>query len=339
MKLKKEFEQFYKDIRIDGEQNTLIQKRTILEGEIKDNLPEIMDDHGIELQKSDIRMIDQGSYKYNTTIRSTVVDRDVAVMIPLDIEDNPDPRKIKGYLRDSIDISVRTIQIKEPCVRAAYHKDGEEYLHIDLPLYAKDGREVYLARGKETGTYKWEPADPDGLNGDLCGKINGNPQLRRIICYIKKWKNEHYANPISDHEVPPSIGLTYLVCDCFEAQSTDDGDNDLLAFQKTVQNICNKFSVSMDNHGNIISANISRYLTVQPYTDIFKKMKDSSSSYMITFYKRLCTAKDNLANAVNVESDHEAAEYVVKVLGDEFTVPPKPAANKTTQSNREHSFG
>ena len=63
MKLKKEFEQFYKDIRIDNEQNTLIQKRTILENEIKDNLPDIMAKHDIELKKSDIRIIDQGSYE------------------------------------------------------------------------------------------------------------------------------------------------------------------------------------------------------------------------------------------------------------------------------------
>lgn len=339
MKLKSEFEQFYKDIRIDSEQNTLIQKRTTLEGEIKDKFPGIMDEHGIELNKSDIRMIDQGSYKYNTTIRSAIVDRDVAVLIPLDITENPDPRKIKGYLRDSIDISVRTVQIKEPCVRAAYHKDGDEYLHIDLPLYAQDGDKVYLARGKEFGTPIWECADPDGLNDDLCGKINGNSQLRRVICYLKKWKNEHYANPISDHEVPPSIGLTYLVCDHFQACSSAEGDDDLQSFQKTVQNICNQFSITRDFYGNITDASISRYLSVQPYTDIFGKMKDSSDSYMITFYKRLCAAKDNLTNAVNVESDHDAAEYVVKVLGDEFEVPPKPAANKATKSNREHSFG
>ena len=60
---------------------------------------------------------------------------------------------------------------------------------------------------------------------------------------------------------------------------------------------------------------------------------------MITFYNRLCTARDQLTNAVNVEADHDAAEYVVKVVGDEFEVPPKSAANKTTKSNREHSFG
>jgi len=339
MKLKKEFEQFFKDIVIDTEINTLMQKRTILQGEIESNLPGILEDHDISVKKSDIRMIDQGSYKYHTTIHADVVDRDVAVMIPLNTEDNPDPRKIKGYLRDSINTPVRTVVIKEPCVRAAYHKDGKEYLHIDLPLYAKDGDKVYLARGKEYGTYCWEAADPAGLNADLCGKINGNPQLRRVICYLKKWKNVHYANPVCDHQVPPSIGLTYLVCDSFEAQSSTDGDDDLLAFQKTVRNICNRFVISRDSAGNITSASISRYLPVQPYTDIFKKMKDSSASYMITFYNRLCTARDQLTNAVNVEADHDAAEYVVKVVGDEFEVPPKSAANKTTKSNREHSFG
>lgn len=339
MKLKKEFEQFFEDIVIDTEINTLRQKRTILQGEIEDKLPGILEDHDISVIKSDIRMIDQGSYKYHTTIHADVVDRDVAVMIPLNTADNPDPRKVKGYLRDSINTPVRTVEIKEPCVRASYHKDGEEYLHIDLPLYAKDGDKVYLARGKEYGTYSWEAADPDGLNEDLCGKINGNPQLRRIICYLKKWKNVHYANPVNDHQVPPSIGLTYLVCDSFEAQSSADGDDDLLAFQKTVWNICNRFVISRDSAGNITSASISRYLPVQPYTDIFKKMKDSSASYMITFYNRLCTARDQLTNAVNVEADHDAAEYVVKVVGDEFEVPPKSAANKTTKSNREHSFG
>ena len=120
MKLKKEFEDFYKDIRIDSETAVLIEKRETLEGEIKDKFPGVLDDHGIKVNKSDIRMFDQGSYKYNTTIHSDVVDRDVAVMIPLSISDNDDPRKIKGYLRDAINIYTLTVEIKEPCVRAVY---------------------------------------------------------------------------------------------------------------------------------------------------------------------------------------------------------------------------
>jgi len=340
MKLKKEFEDFYKDIRIDSETAVLIEKRETLEGEIKDKFPCILDDHGIKVNKSDIRMFDQGSYKYNTTIHSDIVDRDVAVMIPLSISDNDDPRKIKGYLRDAINIYSRTVEIKEPCVRAVYHDNGEEWLHIDLPLYAKDGNRVYLARGKYTSeNYSWEEADPDGLNDDLCGKINGNDQLRRIICYIKRWKDVKYSNSTRDHEVPPSIGLTYLACDCFSPKSSGGHDDDLSALQQTMKNIKSKFSYTVDLDGNIVGADISRYLSVKPYTDIFEKMRESSSSYMLTFYNRLCTAVDNLTNAVNVESDHEAGIYVQRVLGSDFVVPPKQAASATTQNKREHSFG
>lgn len=340
MKLKKEFEDFYKCIRIDSETQNLIDKREILEDEIKNKFPNIMEKHDIELNKSDIRMIDQGSYKYNTTIKSKVVDRDVAVMIPLDISKNSDPRKIKKYLKEAINIPVRSVSIKEPCVRAAYYEKEVEWLHIDLPLYAKDNGTIYLARGKENSDkYSWEEADPDGLNDDLCEKINGNNQLRRIICYIKKWKNEVYSNSNRDHEVPPSIGLTYLACDCFFKQTSEEGDDDLLALQKTMNAIKNKFFCINNIEGEIISADISRELPVPPYTDIFKKMRDSSSSYMITFYKRLSIAVNNLTNAINVESEHDAAEYVQKVLGTEFVVPEKEAVVATTQNKKEHSFG
>lgn len=340
MKLKKEFSDFYKTIRIDSETNALRDKREILENDIKSKLPGILENYGINIIKSDIRMIDQGSYKYNTTIKDVVVDRDIAVMFPLDTTENSDPRKIKGYLRDSINISSRTVSIKEPCVRASYYEDGEEWLHIDLPLYAQDGNKVYLARGKATSSnYSWEEADPDGLNNYLCGEINGNDQLRRIICFIKQWRNEKYASSPNDHEVPPSIGLTLLACDSFSAQSTDEGDNDLLALQKTMQSILNRFSVDTDLNGEVVSATLNCYLPVTPYSDVFKKMKESSSSYMVTFYKRLSKAVDNLTNAVNVESAHDAGEYVQKVLGDEFIVPAKEAVAAAAQNRREHSFG
>ena len=341
MKLKKEFSKFYETIRIDREQDSLIEKREAVAKDIKEKLPDIMKEHNIDLKKSDIRMIDQGSYKYNTTIKSDVVDRDVAVIIPLSKDDNPDPRKIKGYLKDSITRYPRTVVVKEPCVRAVYLEEGKEWLHIDLPLYALDGEQVYLARGKATSSnYSWEEADPEGLNDDLCEKINGNDQLRRIICFIKQWKNEKYKDVENDHKIPPSIGLTYLACDCFTKQtSSTEGDDDLLALQKTMTAILNKFSVTRNGDGEIISANIFRYLPVKPYTDIFEKMRNSSSSYMVTFYKKLAKAVENLTNALNVESEHDAGKYVQKVLGEDFIVPEKEAVVTTTQNKKEYNFG
>ena len=339
MKLKKEFAEFYKAIRIDSESHALRDRREVLQDDIESNLPGILGDHGISITKSDIRMIDQGSYKYSTTIKDDIVDRDVAVMIPLNTTDNNDPRKIKGYLRDSINIPSRTVSIKEPCVRASYFQNGEEWLHIDLPLYAKDGLSAYLARGKEYGSdYSWEPADPDGLNDYICGKLKNNDQLRRIICFIKKWRNEKYSGSTSDHEIPPSIGLTLLACDCFSAQSTSEGEDDLLSLQKTMKAILNQFSKTHDSNWNQVWT-ITKRLPVTPQTDVFGKMKDSSSAYMSTFYNRLSNAVDNLTNAVNVESAHDAGEYVQKVLGKDFSVPAKEAVAAAAQNRREHSFG
>lgn len=340
MKLKKEFDDFYKAIRIDSETARLKEKREILEKDIKSNLPGILANHGINISSTDIRMIYQGSYKYNTTIKSDVVDSDIAVMIPLTNYSSFDTRKLKGYLRDSINIPSRTVTIKEPCVTASYFENGKEWLHIDLPLYAKSWSTIYLARGKEhSNSWFWEEADPDGLNDYLCDKINGHDQLRRIICFIKKWRNEKYASSTKDHEIPPSIGLTLLACDCFSPQTTNDGDDDLSSLQKTMRSIKDMFSVTSDYLGNVIEASISKYLPVSPYTDVFKKMKDSSNSYMVTFYNRLSAAVEDLTNAINVESSHDAGKYVQKVLGTDFVIPKKEAVTSNTLNRREHSFG
>lgn len=340
MKLKKQFKDFYDEICIHEESEDLKEKRDILQKDIEEKFPEEMKIHDIELKKSDIEMFDQGSYKYSTTIRSSVIDRDVAVMIPLDIEKYPDSRKIKGYLRDAVNhVAARTVKIKEPCVNVSYYENNEEWMHIDLPLYVEHNDKVYLARGREFATqYSWEIADPKGLNDDLCSRINKNEQLRRVIRYIKKWRNDKYKNSVLDHEIPPSIGLTYLACDCFVSSTTLEGDDDLSALQQTMSNMKNKFTLSYED-GKFVKADISRYLPVEPFTDVFQKMKDASDSYGVTFYNRISTAVQNLTDAVNVESEHDAGNYVKKVLGDEFKVPQKQTTSSSVKSKKEHSFG
>jgi len=339
MKLKKQFSDFYNEIRITSESDYLREKREILQSDIENRFPNELKKHDIELKKGDIQIFDQGSYKYHTTIKNKVIDRDIAVIIPLNIYDYPDTRKIKRYLRDALNyVAAREVNIKEPCVNVTYYEDQEEWMHIDLPLYAKHNGKIYLSRGREFGTPSWEPADPEGLNTDLCGKINGNEQLRRIIRYIKKWKNEKYANSTLAYEVPPSIGLTYLACDCFVGISSSEGDDDLASLQQTMSAILNKFGKTYKNNV-LVKADISRYLLVEPYSDIFKKMKECSDNYGVTFYNRLSKAVERLTNAVNVESDHDAGVYVQKVFGADFKVPPKQATSSNTQSKKEHSFG
>ena len=252
----------------------------------------------------------------------------------------PNMYKIAGELLPGVlHVAARTVKIKEPCVNVSYYENGVEWMHIDLPLYAKSDDKVYLARGKEfSEKYLWEIADPKGLNDDLCGKINKNEQLRRVIRYIKKWRNDKYENSTLDHEVPPSIGLTYLACDCFVSSATSEGEDDLMALQQTMSNMKSMFTLTYEDE-KLVKADISRYLPVEPFTDAFQKMKDASDSYGVTFYNRLSTAVQNLTDAVNVESEHDAGNYVKKVLGEEFKVPAKQTSSPIPQNKKEHSFG
>lgn len=326
-KLKEEFQKLFNRIYI-SESNDLKEKRDILENDIKDRLPDILNEKGINLNKSDIRMIDQGSYKYNTTIKSKVIDRDVAVIIPLDIVGNNDPREIKSYLKESIDLHQRTVKIKNPCVTASYFEDGEEWMHIDLPLYADNGIGLYLARGKENSEdYKWEEADPDGLNCYMINGISGNDQLRRIICFIKKWRNHAYENSDNSHEVPPSIGLTLLAIDYFK-----EDENDLKSLHKTMSNILDCF-VYENEH-----ATITKKLPTKPYSDVFAKMKEDKGTNMDKFHDRLNTAVTHLENAIDLSSEYEAAKELVKVFGEEFEIPEKDVKSVSKKNIGEHSF-
>lgn len=345
MKLKKQFADFYQEIKIDRDQEGVIltEKRTTLESDLKEKLPGILKEHGIEVTKSDLDIFDQGSYKLNTTISITPYDRDVAIIIPIDKETHKDTRAIKKYVREALKHTNRTIDIKEPCVTVKYIEDGEEYMHIDLPVYALYEEKVYLARGSEfatEGNYYWEEVDPKGLNDSMIESIKGRDQMRRIIRYLKKWKYEKYKNTADDkkNQIPPSIGLTLLAFECFEGVTSSEGEDDLSSLMKTVQNIVNKFNITYDVDGNITKAEITKKLPVMPETDVFSKMK-KSDEYGKTFYNRLSTALQNLIDACNESSEHDAGVSVQKVFGDEFQAPPKETSSSSASSKKEHSFG
>lgn len=343
IKLKKQFSDFHGKIKKDKETSTLIEKRDKLKSDIEKYLPDELNEYGISVNKSDLRFINQGSYKIGTTIQSNdgqSVDLDYAVIIPIDKEEHDDPRQVKKAVKESLIINnIRIPKIKEPCVTIAYHANGEEFMHIDFPIYAEYDGKLYLARGKETSeNYDWEIADPEGLSAYFLDKFSDNEQLKRIVRYIKKWKQEKYNGSTNSNEVPPSVGLTILACENFIKYSSDDGDDDLSALYYTVNNIKNKFSVTRDENSEIIEANISCGLPVEPYSDVFYKLK-KSSAHMITFYKRLSKACENLNEAMNIDDEHEAAKKVVKVLGEEFDIPEKEVVDAKTSNKGEYSFG
>lgn len=341
IKLKKEFERFTDSIKLTSEANDLRTKRETLENNFKDNFPDICKENDIEINKSDMRFIDQGSYKINTTIKNKdgSIDRDVAVIFPLDINEHNDPRKLKKFARDALKIeNVRIPVIKEPCITVKYQKKEDEYLHIDFPMYANLNNKLYLARGKEfSDNFNWEEVDPEGLNEYFLEKLKDNDQLRRVIRYLKKWKQEKYSGSTNNNEIPPSIALTLLACQYFVECKEGESYDDLSSLYHTVNKIINNFQLTQEDK-EITKAEIKCDLPKMPYKDVFYKMKNSDA-HGVLFYKRLKKAEENLRDAYNVESEHDAAIYVQKVLGEEFEVPEKIAIAAMTKNKKEHSFG
>lgn len=342
-KLYDNFKEFYECIRLNEQSTELKSKRDTLQSDIEKKLPCKLIEIDIDVSKSDFRFIDQGSYAkgIKTTIEPIdgTIDRDVAVIIPININKNDDPRVIKGLVKDVLKIEgARIPKIKYPCVTVSYTREEVEWLHIDFPIYAlHDDGNLYLAKGKYTANdYEWEESDPEGLNEylrDYLGTDEGK-QLRRVIRYLKRWRDEKYINPTSSNQTPPSIALTLMACKHFSYVENDGYENDLEALYNTVVGIQTEFCTYYD--GDVKKATIDYYLPVKPYGNVFYKMKDSKE-HQTTFYNRLSTLKDNLLNAINTETEYDAGIYVRKSLGSDFEIPSKQAENNS-KVKKENSF-
>lgn len=334
--LNSEFQNFNGCIKIGSESTELRSKRDMFKEDFKRNFPDKLNALGIEVAASEIEFVLQGSYKLNTTIKNAEesIDLDLGVIFPLNIEQFPNSYKIKEAAVASIEIlNVRNPIIKGPCITVQYVKKGEDWLHLDFPLYAKFGDNLYLARGDSNNNSSWELCDPKGLNNYFLERLENSPQLRRIIRYLKYWKNQKYSSVSSKDCIPPSIGLTLLAVDVYEQKDTD-----LECFLHVMESIKDRFVVNKNYDGEIISAVIQVHLPVQQYSDVFNKFNRLDSSG-IDFYKKLDSAINSLNNAFLSDNPHDAAKYVTSVLGDKFEIPKKEIKHTETKPRSEHYFG
>lgn len=113
---------------------------------------------------------------------------------------------------------------KNTCVRVLY-ADGH---HIDLPIYYKEGENPELAhKGKG-----WLESDPKAFYKWFNEKTKENQQLRRIVRYLKAWKDyREYSN--SQKKMPSGFILTILAVN----NIVYSVDRDDIALKNTLKNI------------------------------------------------------------------------------------------------------
>ncbi|TKG92892.1 nucleotidyltransferase [Puteibacter caeruleilacunae] len=273
----------------------------------------------------------QGSYGMYTGIKPIDgdFDIDVAIVLNIDKTDYPNPTTVKKWIFEALNAkNNRTVLWKKPCITVQYTKAGEEKYHVDFAIYAganQDGH-CYLARGKETSIPKekrWEESYPKALKEKINEKfINDEErhQFKRIIKYLKRWKDEKFKQENSGTGKPTGIALTALAFNHFSPHVRDfftneTKINDLTALTKTVESI---------NISSIWSE-INIQLPVPPYNNLFK---DMTSIQMEKFKEKLSKLKLNLEEAQKNVDPHEASKLIQQVLGNDFPIIDKEDVSK-----------
>lgn len=334
--LQKNFIEFHNNIKLSYEDNSLLK-------DYKDQTLDGLREH-LEVDYIYETFL-QGSYSTFTGIKSSDenidFDIDIALALEMNREDCENPVTAKKWVHDAMQkiFPSAIVTIKNPCVTINFSdEENDEQIHVDIAVYAKEGVDYFLARGKEFSTPDnkfWEEADPI----ELKEKINSTfiedkdrYQFKRCIRYLKRWKD----NKFKQENRPTGIGLTTLAIEKFQVDKTVDwfADtttyNDLQALKFFVEKLLSSFIYVYDEDNGEYTLRIEARLPVKPYTDTFCKM---TPNQMIDFKSKLTKLNDDLDFAIYTLDEHEATKKLNKQFGDDFTIVDEDEIFETSAKN------
>lgn len=267
---------------------------------LRDKIREHFKSNGWEVPK----FYSQGSFPLNTNlnpINRTTANGDVQENYDLDDgvyficqkSDRKEPITYHDRIIKAVEGHADRVVDKTTCVRVVY-ADGH---HIDLPSYwiGTDG-DIPLLAHKSKGYIESDPkAFKDWVENEI-SNANSNGQLRRIIRYLKAWK-DHRENQNNNIKLPSGFILTILACQNFSSNSCDD-----LSLKATVENI----KKTLD----------SSFTCYRPTMPKDEELLESYSEDI--FLKELGNLIDNAKKALESDNKNEASEFWRKVFGDRF---------------------
>lgn len=333
MGLQKHFKEFNKKIKMDyDELSELAEKRDIILKKLRadESLPSFDE-------------FNQGSYAMFTGVEPLDKDYDIDVGLRFKVNKKDyDALNLKKMvyeiLKDHTDYGA---EIKKPCVTVKYKKNGEVAYHVDLAIYAYEDKDnvdsqLYLARGTNEDNKEWEISDAIKLKSNIMDKwtdVDQRNQYRRIIRYMKRWKNIKFKS--NGNGEPPGIGITLLAYEEFNPQKYDWLESkyvfdDLEALTLFVQAVKTKFVPTryLIENGQWLYK-IEAFLKVNPFTNVFQKMTEVQ---MTNFKKLIDKLYDDLED-VKQESDVvEQCKKLNKIFGEDFPIPTKENESKVQRN-------
>jgi hypothetical protein len=266
-----------------------------------------MRDHNLTFE-----WFNQGSYAMGTGVVPVKADYDIDVGIVFTGDTRPvDPLAVKQWVYDAVYGHTKNVEWRRHCLRVQYVKAGEPTYHVDLPVYWKDrgSNALTLAVGKQHSGARdkaWQAADPQRLVTHITSHFDGEDreQFRRVIRYMKRWKDEHF--PVMGNAAPVGIGLTIFALDNFVAKKDWTARyNDLDALHHLVNRMRRAFTVYWFN------PRIVQKLPVTPNSDVFARMTDQQ---MKEFKGRI----DTLAECLDTAKITGKVDTLVRAFGSDF---------------------
>ncbi|WP_311467949.1 nucleotidyltransferase [uncultured Abiotrophia sp.] len=327
MSIQSKLEQFHEKIKMSSSlKRELREKKGILlEILRKDrNLPSFCE-------------LEQGSYAMHTGVKpeeDQEYDIDVALRFSAtksEVEPLVYKENICEILKNHTEYGA---EIKKSCVTVTYSKEGEAKFHVDLVVYTYEDKndkdsQLYIAKGIDKESQKWEKADPKGLLdyiGDQIEEENEREQFRRVVKYIKKWRNLKFTN--TGHTSPPSIGITLIALDNFKYCE----DDDLSSLIHIVEAIVNKFNfVGWDGTRELyrIQWSLPTVLEFEAENDVFEKM---TNIQMTDFKDKTEKFKRDLISVQGEVDENIQYKKLNEIFGDDFEAPDEKTTAKQQQN-------
>jgi hypothetical protein len=321
--LQSQFNKFNNKIKIDFDDNRpLRDKRDLIVSDLRVGLK-----RQFPINTPTFSNFNQGSYDLSTGIEPLAgEDYDIDVGIVFNFTKNYyQAVQVKEWVCNALTTGTRTVEMKRPCVRVQYHQNKAKWFHVDLAIYSTEqsyyNTQVnHLAKGfKGSSEDKkiWEISEPFRLKELLKVKIADSldrDQFRRIVRYLKRWKDYNFPSTILGR--PPGISLTACCYNLFVPQKESNYNystrqysykyNDLKALQNVTSGMINMFDYSH---------RISVQLPVQPYNNLFEKMTDNQMIFMKTKLINLQSALIAISYETNSVN---ACLKLQKVFGNDF---------------------
>jgi len=311
MSIQTRFFRFHEEIKLNRfDQNRILrEKREHILDRLRDGLR-----RNFPSNKPTFTHFNQGSYEMGTGIKPLDGDYDIDVGIEFNNikTHNYEALEVKKWVYEAVKSHTTDVRWRRPCITVFYIKSGEIKYHVDLAIYAKDNwGKTHIAMGKEysgADLNGWELSDPRRLTNLIQTRYNGDDgkQFRRIIRYLKRWKDEHF--PKEGNASPTGIGLTASAYKWFSPNKDfrSGSYNDLVALKQVVSSMIANFPGWFNNRRLVVK------LPVPPHNDLFEIMTDQQ---MLEFESRLEHFRHNLDIASNSETP---SYYLKQIFGNEF---------------------